>query len=252
MKTTWIGSPNFSQGRGHSVDCIVVHWIVGDLAAADAVFKNQGSQASAHYGVEDGTVHQYVAEEDTAWHAGTMAMNVRSIGIEHSAAPNRPASARTIETSAKLVAAICKRHSIPCDRTHIIKHSEVVATQCPGTIPIDDIVKLAKAIMKGGEDMISIGGLNRIYRLRLGRAPDASAKKTYVGKMTEDAVDSSVMKSKEYKDLVAAAKKGKVNITRFAPEDIRNVTPELVPEKVAKPGSAEYVEVKETLYRRKK
>lgn len=103
-------------------------------------------------------------------------------------------------------------------------------------------------IVRKEDDMISIGGLNRIYRLRLGRAPDASAKKTYVGKMTEDAVDSSVMKSKEYKDLVAAAKKGKVNITRFAPEDIRTVTPELVPEKL----NAGYEEVKETLYRRKK
>lgn len=101
---------------------------------------------------------------------------------------------------------------------------------------------------KGDDDMISIGGLNRIYRLRLGRAPDASARKTYLGKMTEDAVDKSVMNSKEYKDLVAAAKKGKVNITRFAPEDIRTVTPELVPEKL----NAGYEEVKEALYRRKK
>jgi len=141
---TWKPSPNFTGGRTAKIDRIVIHWIVGTLASADATFANRNSQVSAHYGIENSTVHQYVKESDTAWHA--MSANARSIGIEHSAAPGRNATALTIQTSAKLVADICKRYNIPIDRTHIIKHSDVVATQCPGTIPIDEIIKQAKEI----------------------------------------------------------------------------------------------------------
>lgn len=153
MTTTWIGSPNYSSGRGgNAIDRIVIHWMVGTLASTDAVFQNTTRRTSAHYGIEDGNIHQYVTEENTAFHAGTGQMNQRSIGIEHSAAPGRNATQATIDTSAQLVADICKRRNIPCDRSHIIKHSEVIATQCCGTIPIDEIVSKANAILKG-EDM---------------------------------------------------------------------------------------------------
>lgn len=149
----WKGSPNYSTVRS-KVDRIYIHWIVGNLATADNVFSSPASQVSAHYGVENGTVHQYVNEAHTAWHAGTGSENQRSIGIEHSAAPGRDASSQTLETSAQLIAEICKRHNIPCDRNHIKKHSENIATQCPGTIPIDYLVQRANQILKGGKDMI--------------------------------------------------------------------------------------------------
>lgn len=44
---------NYSRGRlGNKVDAIVVHWIVGRQAAADAVFTNQqANPRSAHYSV---------------------------------------------------------------------------------------------------------------------------------------------------------------------------------------------------------
>jgi len=135
-------SPN-QDGNRVKIDRIVIHWIVGNLAAADAVFSKPGN-ASAHYGIENSTIHQYVPENRVAYHAGNYAMNQRSVGIEHSAAPDRPASEQTYKTSAALVRAICQRHNIPIDRAHIIKHSEVVATQCCGTIDIEKIINYAK------------------------------------------------------------------------------------------------------------
>ncbi len=152
MNVTFIGSPNQSAGRqGNGIDHIVIHWMDGNLASADSTFQNTSRQTSAHYGIEDQTVHQYVQEADTAWHAGNWAMNCRSIGIEHSAEPGRDASAATIETSAQLVADIAKRHGIPLDRQHVIKHCEVpYATQCCGTVPIDEILAKAQAIVGSG------------------------------------------------------------------------------------------------------
>ncbi|MCE3613275.1 N-acetylmuramoyl-L-alanine amidase, partial [Escherichia coli] len=80
----WVGSPNFTPGRTAPIDTIVVHWMAGWLAGADQTFQDRVRQTSAHYGIEDGTVHQYVKEADTAWHAGSFPANSRSIGIEHS------------------------------------------------------------------------------------------------------------------------------------------------------------------------
>lgn len=144
MKIDWIGSPNYDSNR-KPITTIVIHWFgIGKLKGADATFQKAGG-TSAHYAIEDITVHQYVKESDVAYHAGNYAMNQKSIGIEHSAEPNRPASDATYNSSAELVATICKKYNIPLDRTHIIKHSEVKATQCPGTMDLDRIISLAKA-----------------------------------------------------------------------------------------------------------
>lgn len=142
MTITQHPSPN-QDGNRSAIDRIVIHWMNGTLASADAVFSKP-SGTSAHYGIENDQVHQYVAENKVAYHAGNYYMNQRSIGIEHSADPSRPASEATYQTSAQLVREISKRYNIPLDRAHIIKHSEVVPTQCCGTVDIDKIINLAK------------------------------------------------------------------------------------------------------------
>lgn len=141
-------SPNKDSNRV-KIDTIVIHWIVGNLAAADAVFAKPAS-TSAHYGVEDNNVHQYVPENMVAYHAGNYVVNQRSIGIEHSAAPDRPASNQTYETSGQLIAEIAKRNNIPLDRAHIKGHKEIVSTQCPGTMDIDRLISIAKKYQGGG------------------------------------------------------------------------------------------------------
>lgn len=124
---------------------VVMHWFgIGTLSGADSRFKNSSSYVSAHYGVSDSTVYQWVKEEHVAWHAGNYPINQRSIGIEHDATTEHPASEQTYKTSAKLLKQICTRYNIPLDREHITGHNKHSATACPGTLDIDKIIKLAK------------------------------------------------------------------------------------------------------------
>ena len=143
MNITWIGSPNYDTNR-KPIKRIVIHWMAGNLAGTDKVFQDDARDTSAHYGVEDSVVHQYVKEEHVAYHAGNYAINQESIGIEHSASPDRNASEETYRTSAKLIKEICDRHSIPLTTDFIQPHKQFKATQCPGTIDIEKLIRLAK------------------------------------------------------------------------------------------------------------
>lgn len=155
MNIKWVGAHknNYQVGRaGYTVKYIFLHWIVGTLESADATFANKDRIASATYGIGDNDIHQYVKEEDTSYANGNLASNRESITIEHEGGWDigggnrfKPTPA-THETSAQLVADICKRYKIPVDRTHIKKHNEISATQCPGTLDVDWIVNRAKEI----------------------------------------------------------------------------------------------------------
>lgn len=127
---------HLSYGRqGAKIDRIVLHHNASTTDVIPGVWQNRA--ASAHYQVTPNAIRQCVDEASTAWHAGNWAMNLRSIGIEHlnsTGAPNWDVADETEERSAALVADICKRHGIPCDRGHIIKHAEVSATAC---LPVD-------------------------------------------------------------------------------------------------------------------
>ena len=140
----WLPSPNYTPGRDAKLTDIVLHWAVTDLAGMDSEFRAGSRKVSAHYGVEGATVHRYVKDVDTAWHAGDRAENHRSIGIEHSAAPGRPASALTIATSVGLIVELCRAHpTLSPDR--IYPHKKFFPTQCPGTIPVEAIKTAVRA-----------------------------------------------------------------------------------------------------------
>lgn len=145
MEIKWIGSPFFTKGRGSKkVEMIVVHWIVGSLESCDATFNRAGRNASSHYGVGDLDVHQYVKEEDTAWHAGVWKVNQRSVGIENEGSPSHPVTQDTYHTTAQLMAEICIRHGLIPSSDTIKPHREFAATQCPGTLDMDYVIKLTK------------------------------------------------------------------------------------------------------------
>jgi len=74
---SWIGSPNFGYPRGahgqtKSRLVIKVFHITGPgtLAGMDTWFNNPNSGASAHFGLHERVIHQYVDTDDAAWHAG--------------------------------------------------------------------------------------------------------------------------------------------------------------------------------------
>jgi hypothetical protein len=146
MTIQWKGSPNFTKGRGGKrIQYIVIHWFgVGNLDGANSRFQNPTAQVSAHYGISNYTVYQWIKDEDTAWHCGVFKYNQESIGIEHEATTEKNATDTTYKVSSQLVKELCYKYNIPLDREHIIGHKEVKATQCPGTIDIDRIISLAK------------------------------------------------------------------------------------------------------------
>lgn len=143
MTIPFLNSPNHASRNGVKVTDIVLHWMAGNLAGCDATFRNAARQTSAHYGVENTTVHQYVQDADVAWHSGDWNENQRSIGIEHSAQPGRDASPATIATSVSLIVSLCRKYGI--DPSHIYPHKKFYNTQCPGTLPIAAMVASVRA-----------------------------------------------------------------------------------------------------------
>ena len=162
MPAQWIGcaGDNFRKGRhGHEPRAIVIHIIVGSLQAADLTFKDPRSSVSAHYGVgKTGTIHQFVDEADTAFHAGIVVRptwklvdpqvnpNYYTIGIEHEGQPQDIWPDEQYATSAALVKEIAARWKIPLDRDHLIPHREIRASKtCPGSADIDRLLREAAA-----------------------------------------------------------------------------------------------------------
>jgi N-acetylmuramoyl-L-alanine amidase len=202
MATQWIGSCNYTPGRsGYRPEAFVIH-IMDDesIANVDAWFNTPKSArntmpVSAHYGVgRDGSVHQYVHEMDTAWHAGRVNApswplirsgvnpNRYTIGIEHQGKPADPWTDAMYEATAGLMAAAAQRWSIPLDRDHVVGHCEIYSLKpyCPGPhLDFDQLILLAQSVVLSGADnnwVASPGSVATRTRLniRLG-APSATA-----------------------------------------------------------------------------
>ncbi len=150
MNSIWIGCPdsNYRRGRPTSFhpEAIVIHIMDGSFAAGESVFSDPSTQRSAHYGISKaGVVHQYVQENDTAFHAGIVVNptwtllkrgvnpNFYTIGIEHEGRPDDVWPSEQLAASAALVGEIAARWSIPLDLDHVIRHHAIRASKtCPG------------------------------------------------------------------------------------------------------------------------
>jgi N-acetyl-anhydromuramyl-L-alanine amidase AmpD len=155
MSALFIKSPNFTQGRkGFKPIAIVIHIMEGTLDGTDSWFGSRSSNVSAHYGIgKNGELHQYVKEEDTAWHAGRVDHpswklikpaedeagmyinpNYYTIGIEHEGSEDTDWTEEMYATSSDLIAAIAQRWDITLDRDHVVGHHEIYSLKdCPGT-----------------------------------------------------------------------------------------------------------------------
>lgn len=160
---TWIGSPNHYNGRnGLTITHITLHIMVGHLAGTDNTFKHPGG-ASAHYGIgADGTIHQYVSENDGSWSDANYASNNSTISIEHEGGMNGiPCTKACMDASAQLCADIARRQGW----THlqhngltgnIWLHREIPGTDhagCPDLAPngldIQYVINKANQILEG-------------------------------------------------------------------------------------------------------
>ena len=112
----WANGTNYTVGRQDKIRGIVIHHAAStSLDSIGQAFSQPGRGGSAQYGVGGKEVHQYVREEDTAWHCSNWAGNNATIGIEttnSTGAPEWKVSNETFDTLCKLVAEIAKRNGL--------------------------------------------------------------------------------------------------------------------------------------------
>lgn len=156
----WIESPNFYEGRTDVPKALVGHWW-GDpatnptMAGVIAHFQKAASEVSAHFVVSGDRVVQMVNMADTAWHARQA--NPYTIGIEID--PKTPGN--TYETVGALVKFIRSYYGdLPLN-----KHSDYVATACPGTIDMGKIDSIARGTYSVPTPTPATAPSTPIYRL---------------------------------------------------------------------------------------
>ena len=163
------------DSNAHSA--IVIHKTGGDAtpAAVLRTFLNSSEHKSSHYAVgQDGTIWQFVPEElgagangpsdpnyagyDRFWdhYMNTYGnLNLCTLSIEHcdpSGENDTPLTPAQKEASFKLVAHLVKKYTIPV--SHIKPHKSIIATGCPGTYPMGELLQF---LQSGGS--ISSGGI---------------------------------------------------------------------------------------------
>jgi hypothetical protein len=144
-----IMTKHFTKKTSRDIDFVVVHHMVIqdkdllDDEALDACYKIwQVRAASAHYGVEELFVRQFVWDTNMAWATGTALGNEKGISIEHvnkllnvtGTINDYTISERTWKNGAKLAAYLHKVHKLgrPVKNKTLRKHSSFKATACPG------------------------------------------------------------------------------------------------------------------------
>ena len=130
---------NYSKGRsGRKIEQICLHHMAGRLTAEQCgrIFQAKGRYGSSHYGVGyDGSIANYVDEEDTAWTNSNWDSNCKSITIEISDNDNSwYVNDTTLNAVIKLVADIAKRRGLGTlvPGKNLTWHSMFTNTTCPG------------------------------------------------------------------------------------------------------------------------
>lgn len=133
----WEPTSHQSSRNGTDIDHIVVHYTTSrNIEGTISHFKHGTPRTSAHYIIgRDGALVQMVNDSDRAWHAGSSAMNARSIGIEHVAAPGDKITTAQGATSAALIAWLMHEYEVP--QSQVIPHVCVKATSCCGDLFAD-------------------------------------------------------------------------------------------------------------------
>lgn len=146
----WKGALHYSSSRfGEDWSVIVIHISeCNSLSQIDNTFWGS-REASAHYGVAPGQVHQYVGLNDTAWAVGDWEWNKRTVSIEHVGTTANPPSYATLDTSAQLMAALARskgwRRLTLGDNVGI--HKWYSSTSCPAGTDVNWLVARANVYL---------------------------------------------------------------------------------------------------------
>lgn len=159
MNITQSPSPNYGPRYLYKPELIVIHCTDGYFPSDLQYLRNPNpggavGPVSTHFLVApDGMVHQLVAAENAAWHAGRVNNptakllrpgvnpNWYSIGIETSMVGTNQPTAAQVSSLKELLLSLNKDLAIPLDRDHVIGHREIYSLKtCPGTIVIEDLL----------------------------------------------------------------------------------------------------------------
>lgn len=146
-------SPNKTSPRNHTIDCITIHCMAGNLTVETCgnVFAKASRKASSNYGIgTDGRIAMYVEEKDRSWCSSNSANDHRAITIEVAndggAETGWHVSDKAMDSLIKLCTDICKRNNIKelkwstnkSDRVNhkngcnMTVHRDFAAKSCPG------------------------------------------------------------------------------------------------------------------------
>src|SRR3990167_5664498 len=150
MNITHSPSPNFYDRKGYKPEIIVTHCTDGYWPSDMDWLRNPASQVSSHFIISpSGEIHQLVAEENVAWHAGRIKNptaplkknalgmlvnpNWYSLGIEVSLKPPALMTPAQEKSWLWLVKEyLSPKWNIPLDRAHNWGHHEIFADKtCP-------------------------------------------------------------------------------------------------------------------------
>lgn len=130
---------NYTKGRsGRNIEAITIHHMAGRLTAEQCgrIFQAKGRYGSSHYGVGyDGSIANYVDEENTAWTNSNWDSNCKSVTIETSDNDSSwYVNDITLNSLIKLVADIAKRNNLGTlvPGKNLTWHSMFTSTTCPG------------------------------------------------------------------------------------------------------------------------
>jgi hypothetical protein len=155
---------NYTRNRaaqGGRITHFTLHHAAGfGLSGVDSTFRTPGRSASTHYGIQDGTVHQYLSEADVPWSDGSWASNIGCVScelVDASGAPDWPISEATFDTAARLVADVLKRHNLgPAVKgVNVCWHQMYSATACPGPWMLRNMDRFVALVNKYMEAPVS-------------------------------------------------------------------------------------------------
>ena len=133
----WEATSHKAGRNNTDIDHIVIHYTTSrNIEGTISHFKHGEKQTSAHYIIgRDGVLVQMVNDNEVAWHAGSKAMNARSIGIEHVAAPGDRITSDQAATSAALITWLMQQYDVP--KANVIPHVCIKSTSCCGDLFAD-------------------------------------------------------------------------------------------------------------------
>ena len=154
------------------------------------IFQAKGRYGSSHYGVGyDGSIANYVDEEDTAWTNSNWDSNCKSVTIETSDNDNSwYVNDTTLNSLIKLVADIAKRNNLGTlvPGKNLTWHSMFTSTSCPGDYLRSKMQYIADEANKinCGSSVPSSNVVNVYYRVKTqkhGWLPEVKNLEDYAG-----------------------------------------------------------------------